>query len=112
MSHIQRKKSFNFEFMPPNLISYDFEFPYVHPSAVETSIAAYESKEEEFYLAETLALFDYMRKAEVGLCTIPIRRSRLFYLRGYVCTCRKKGIRGAGGRRSGEEASLPRDRPC
>ncbi|MEL6192618.1 MAG: NAD(+) synthase [Bacteroidota bacterium] len=62
--HIQRKKSFNFEsVLPTHLISCEFEFPYVHPSSVETQIAPYESKEEEFYLAETLALFDYMRKS-------------------------------------------------
>ena len=61
---IQRKKSFNFEsVIPANLINCEFEFPYVHPSSVETQIAPYESKDEEFYLAETLALFDYMRKS-------------------------------------------------
>lgn len=63
--HTQRKKSFNFSPEPPkNLI----EITYSHyieatPTRDAPTIVAYENKEQEFYLAETLALFDYMRKS-------------------------------------------------
>ena len=61
--HIQRKKSFNFiPEVPPHLISVDTPFQTTETLSTP-AIAPYESKEEEFYLTETLALFDYMRKS-------------------------------------------------
>ena len=61
--HVQRKKSFNFEpEYPAHLIQVEKTFN-IQLELSPTEIAPYESKEEEFYLAETLALFDYMRKS-------------------------------------------------
>lgn len=62
--HIHRKKSFNFkpEF-PENLIISEDPYKELSDRASEPNIAPIESKEEEFYLAESLALFDYMRKS-------------------------------------------------
>lgn len=63
--HIQRKKSFNFEAIPPqNLIELPgATYREADPREAQLSVAPYESREEEFYLAETLALFDYLRKS-------------------------------------------------
>ena len=62
--HIQRKKSFNFApERPANLLICPGHY---HPADSRTEgglVATSETKEEEFYLAETLALFDYMRKS-------------------------------------------------
>jgi len=61
--HIYRRKSFNYlPEVPNNLISCFWNYE-EHAPQQENQIAPYESKEEEFYLAETLALFDYMRKS-------------------------------------------------
>lgn len=62
--HIHRKKSFNFkpEF-PENLITSEDPYKEFAHGASKPNIAPFESKEEEFYKAETLALFDYMRKS-------------------------------------------------
>jgi len=62
--HVHRKKSFNFkpEF-PENLIISEDPYKELSDRASEPNIAPFETKEEEFYLAETLALFDYMRKS-------------------------------------------------
>lgn len=59
-----KKKSFNFQpEIPDNLIRVDKPLIPADPIDTEPQIAPYESKMEEFYLAETLALFDYMRKS-------------------------------------------------
>lgn len=59
-----KKKSFNFQSeIPDNLIRVDKALIPADPIDAEPQIAPYESKMEEFYLAETLALFDYMRKS-------------------------------------------------
>ncbi len=62
--HIQRKKSFNYkpEF-PEHLIEVAYSYTESGNSDSEPKIAPYESLPEELYLAETLALFDYMRKS-------------------------------------------------
>jgi NAD+ synthase (glutamine-hydrolysing) len=63
-SHLQRRRSFNFQpELPPHLIKVAYQYPQVDPQGFSPSIAPYESKWEEFYLAETLGLFDYMRKS-------------------------------------------------
>lgn len=60
---VQRKKSFNFDFeAPPHLIQVEGKWK-LETAPSKTEIASYETKEEELYLAETLALFDYMRKS-------------------------------------------------
>ncbi|MEM6632433.1 MAG: NAD(+) synthase [Bacteroidota bacterium] len=61
---ISRRKSFNYHpQVPPCLIekSWDWSTPVVEHEP--STVAPYESKDEEFMLAETLALFDYMRKS-------------------------------------------------
>lgn len=59
-----KKKSFNFlTEIPANLIRNDKPLVEAEPVLFIPRIARYESKMEEFYLAETLALFDYMRKS-------------------------------------------------
>ncbi len=62
--HIHRKKSFNFRPETPSfLVQVETEWPTVSVSQEPIEVPNLESKEEEFYLAETLALFDYMRKS-------------------------------------------------
>ena len=62
--HIHRRKSFNFDpIFPSNLIRIEDPYPEVADKEEKSLFAEKESKEEEFYLAETLALFDYMRKS-------------------------------------------------
>ncbi len=62
--HIYRRKSFNYlPEIPQNLIVHQGDYDETNPDA-ERKIAAIESKEEEFYEAVTLALFDYMRKSK------------------------------------------------
>ena len=62
--HIQRRKSFNYRFeIPEGLIKVKDPYPDANPGEYGGEIAPPESKNEEFYLAETLALFDYMRKS-------------------------------------------------
>ncbi|MFK7971018.1 MAG: NAD(+) synthase [Bacteroidia bacterium] len=61
---LQKKKSFNFEpELPDILIEIDGHLPEAKPGDHPTLIAPDESKDEEFLLAETLALWDYMRKS-------------------------------------------------
>lgn len=61
---IQRKKSFNFEMeIPDNLVLVEGAYERVMPTKSPGVYPEMESKEEEFYYAETLALFDYMRKS-------------------------------------------------
>ena len=61
---INRRKSFNYHPQePPCLISISWDWINQESEITSPEIAPYESKEEEFYLAETLALFDYMRKS-------------------------------------------------
>lgn len=61
----QRKKSFNFEpEIPQNLIRVEkFTYQESDPRDQEGHVAPHISKEEEFYQAVSLALFDYMRKS-------------------------------------------------
>ncbi|MCB0836495.1 MAG: NAD(+) synthase [Bacteroidetes bacterium] len=62
--HISRKKSFNYQpEIPDNLIISDGNLAFEEDEIPTSSLAPVESKNEEFYLAETLALFDYMRKS-------------------------------------------------
>ena len=62
--HIQRRKSFNYHPESPGfLVRKEWEWLSHDEERGYRSIAELESKEEEFYLAETLALFDYMRKS-------------------------------------------------
>lgn len=63
--HTQRKKSFNFRpELPMNLVALeDSAYVEAQPNQETVVMEPYESKEEEFYRAETLALFDYMRKS-------------------------------------------------
>ncbi|GAB4417325.1 MAG: NAD(+) synthase [Bacteroidia bacterium] len=62
--HIQRKKSFNFApEIPDNLLRYAWHYEEVPLGGEEALRAPFEDKETEFYLAETLGLFDYMRKS-------------------------------------------------
>lgn len=61
--HIHRRKSFNFRpEEPDHLIRGEGRYAAAQPqaSAVQAPVEAWQ---EEFYLAETLALFDYMRKS-------------------------------------------------
>lgn len=59
----KKKKSFNFEYEPP-LALFDMEATLLDAiSEPLPELAPYESKEEEFLCAETLGLFDYMRKS-------------------------------------------------
>ena len=61
---LQRRKSFNFEpEIPKHLIKVPYRYAEADPHAFQPTIALHESKWDEFYLAETLALFDYMRKS-------------------------------------------------
>ncbi|TAE47655.1 MAG: NAD(+) synthase, partial [Bacteroidetes bacterium] len=61
---LHRRKSFNFRpEAPDNLISAHAVYHALPAQAPGGVIAPFESKEEEFYLAETLALFDYLRKS-------------------------------------------------
>ncbi|MEM6800671.1 MAG: NAD(+) synthase, partial [Bacteroidota bacterium] len=62
--HVHRKKSFNFrpEF-PENLIVSEDPYKELNQTTTPPQLADFESKEEEFYYAETLALFDYLRKS-------------------------------------------------
>ena len=61
---INRRKSFNYHPQePPCLISKPWDWIDQESEKGPSLIAPYESKEEEFFLAETLALFDYMRKS-------------------------------------------------
>ena len=63
-ARLQRKKSFNFEAaFPENLVIVEGQYDKVLPDSSVLELPSQESKEEEFYLAETLALFDYMRKS-------------------------------------------------
>lgn len=63
--HTYRKKSFNFEPQPPrHLICVPHTWEEADPQQESKHIEPLESKEQEFYLAETLALFDYMRKSK------------------------------------------------
>lgn len=69
---IRKKKSFNFHPEPPMTM---VQIEGVFTNAVKESlqaIPAYENKEEEFYYAETLALFDYMRKSRSRGFTISL----------------------------------------
>ncbi|MEL6631464.1 MAG: NAD(+) synthase [Bacteroidota bacterium] len=60
--HTYRKKSFNFRPAIPNhMIVATGEYPEAQP--MEAEMAPHIDKNEEFYFAETLALFDYMRKS-------------------------------------------------
>ncbi|MEM6261201.1 MAG: NAD(+) synthase [Bacteroidota bacterium] len=60
----QRKKSFNFRPVPPhNLIYHETSLPTISPDDIVMRVAPIAQKEREFYLAETLGLFDYMRKS-------------------------------------------------
>ncbi|RMG66504.1 MAG: NAD(+) synthase [Bacteroidetes bacterium] len=62
--HIQRKKSFNFTpELPDNLLVCEGSYEEADSRTEGGEIAPTEAKAEEFYLAETLALFDYMRKS-------------------------------------------------
>lgn len=62
--HTMQKKSFNFEpQFPPNLIKVDYPWKTATTTHDRIAIPPIETREEEFYLAETLALFDYMRKS-------------------------------------------------
>lgn len=64
MVNITRKKSFNYQpDFPDNLIVAEGFIPEASRNKVEPKLSPFESKNEEFYLAETLALFDYMRKS-------------------------------------------------
>lgn len=64
-----RKKAFNFDPEIPDNIVFgiagiaEAEVTDAYLLTQETELAPIESKEEEFYLAETLSLFDYMRKS-------------------------------------------------
>lgn len=61
---ITRKKSFSFQpDFPDNLIVVEGSLPETAPQDVPLHLFPFESREEEFYLAETLGLFDYMRKS-------------------------------------------------
>lgn len=61
---LQRKKSFNFDpAIPDNLVIVEGSYEPVFVDSSQTELPQPESKEEEFYLAVTLALFDYMRKS-------------------------------------------------
>lgn len=61
--HTFRRKSFNYQpEIPKNLIRSQGSFPSITPEPPRP-LPSLESKNEEFYLAETLALFDYMRKS-------------------------------------------------
>ena len=63
-THIQRRKSFNYHPKTPAcLISKGWEWQNHEREKHSNSVAPMESKEEEFLMAETLALFDYMRKS-------------------------------------------------
>ena len=62
--NIHRKKSFNFRpERPPRVVEIGWEWQTSALSQSDPEIAPMVSKNEEFYLAETLALFDYMRKS-------------------------------------------------
>jgi NAD+ synthase (glutamine-hydrolysing) len=62
--HIRRKKSFNFEpELPPYLVEIPASLPKPERSPKPQLVAPEEAWEEEFWLAETLGLFDYMRKS-------------------------------------------------
>ncbi len=62
--HIQKKKSFNFHpEIPDHLVRAAGTYQAIEPVASVQLLSPMESKHEEFYLAETLALFDYMRKS-------------------------------------------------
>ena len=64
MVNIARKKSFNYQpDFPDNLIVAEGRLPEADPNGFSPGFSKFESKNEEFYLAETLALFDYMRKS-------------------------------------------------
>ena len=59
-----RRKSFNFDpVWPVHLVRIDYDWQESSFSEHSPEIHSLESREEEFYLAETLALFDYMRKS-------------------------------------------------
>ncbi|MDP5169796.1 MAG: NAD(+) synthase [Bacteroidia bacterium] len=61
---VQKKKSFNFDpVFPDHLVQSAGTYQALKPISVEQIYPKMESKEEEFYYAETLALFDYMRKS-------------------------------------------------
>ncbi len=61
---IGKKKSFNFQFeLPHNLIKSDFHFAEKNLIDKPLTNWQYESKEEEFFKAVSLGLFDYMRKS-------------------------------------------------
>ena len=62
--HLSRRKSFNFEpEFPAHLIRIEGYYPALEPVRETPVLPRHESKWEEFYLAETLALWDYMRKS-------------------------------------------------
>ncbi|WNJ18930.1 NAD(+) synthase [Pontibacter sp. G13] len=62
--HIRRKKSFNFDpVFPEHLVQLPDLYEESVPPYRTGDIAPLETKEEEFYMAETLGLFDYMRKS-------------------------------------------------
>ncbi|MEZ4830229.1 MAG: NAD(+) synthase [Bacteroidia bacterium] len=61
---IARKKSFSFQpEIPDNLILAEGKLEETPPQEINSHLHPFESREEEFYLAETLGLFDYMRKS-------------------------------------------------
>ncbi len=61
---LARKKSFNFEpQIPHHIIRAEGLYEPLEPQASPGIYPQIESKHEEFYYAETLALFDYMRKS-------------------------------------------------
>ncbi|MEO1448836.1 MAG: NAD(+) synthase [Bacteroidota bacterium] len=63
-AHIHRKKSFNFQpEIPDNLIEHPGHYSPADVRDGSDGIAPLEDKDTEFYLAETLGLFDYMRKS-------------------------------------------------
>ncbi|MEM7370082.1 MAG: NAD(+) synthase [Bacteroidota bacterium] len=62
--HTLRKKSFNFRpEIPTHLIRTSGKYQLAKAPQSKAEIPPIEHKQEEFYLAETLALFDYMRKS-------------------------------------------------
>lgn len=64
LAHIHRKKSFNFQpEIPDNLVIYPGHYAPADVREGNDGIAPFEDKLTEFYLAETLGLFDYMRKS-------------------------------------------------
>ena len=62
--HIQKKKSFNFDpIFPDHLVRVADRYRFLSDLPTKQVYDHFEDKNEEFFLAETLALFDYMRKS-------------------------------------------------